>query len=106
MSFITHKILFILQATSAVDSKTDEQVQSTIRKQFVEKGVTVITVAHRLETVLGYDRIAVLGTGKVLEFGSPIALLRKRSGELRKLVDADTRKRQKGEKNTLTRSHA
>eukprot|EP00814_Leptocylindrus_danicus_P020533 CAMPEP_0116010722 /NCGR_PEP_ID=MMETSP0321-20121206/4158_1 /TAXON_ID=163516 /ORGANISM="Leptocylindrus danicus var. danicus, Strain B650" /LENGTH=316 /DNA_ID=CAMNT_0003479851 /DNA_START=1175 /DNA_END=2125 /DNA_ORIENTATION=- len=90
------KILVLDEATSAVDSKTDAQVQSTIRKQFVEKGVTVITVAHRLETVLGYDRIVVLGAGKVLEFGSPSTLLRQKSGELRKLVDADTKKRQKG----------
>lgn len=100
------KILVLDEATSAVDSKTDAQVQSTIRKQFVEKGVTVITVAHRLETVLGYDRIVVLGAGKVLEFGSPSTLLRQKSGELRKLVDADTRKRQKGGKSTLARSPA
>ena len=87
------KILVLDEATSSVDSKTDAQVQATIREQFVENGVTVITVAHRLDTVLGYDKIVVLGAGSVLEYGSPSQLLRERSGELRKLVDADRIKR-------------
>ena len=88
------KILVLDEATSSVDSKTDAQVQATIREQFVEKGVTVITVAHRLDTVLGYDKIVVLGAGRILEYGSPRQLLRNRSGELRKLVEADRIKRQ------------
>jgi ABC-type multidrug transport system fused ATPase/permease subunit len=90
------KILVLDEATSSVDSKTDQEVQDTIRREFVEKGVTVITVAHRLDTVLGYDKIAVLGSGRVLEYGSPRELLRIPGGELQSLVQADRRNKQKG----------
>lgn len=88
------KVLVLDEATSSVDSKTDQTVQATIRKEFVEKGVTVITVAHRLDTVLGYDRIAVLGSGKLLEYGPPTILLQKSDGELRNLVLADRKSKQ------------
>jgi ABC-type multidrug transport system fused ATPase/permease subunit len=54
----------------------------------------VITVAHRLDTVLGYDRIAVLGDGKLLEFGTPKRLLEQPNGELRSLVMADRKRKQ------------
>ena len=86
------------EATSSVDPKTDAQVQDTIRREFVNKGVTVITVAHRLDTVLGYDKIAVLGSGELLEYGSPNELLRKRDGELKRLVNADRLNKKKGAK--------
>jgi ATP-binding cassette subfamily C (CFTR/MRP) protein 1 len=92
------KILVLDEATSSVDSKTDQDVQETIRREFVEKGVTVITVAHRLDTVLGYDKIAVLGAGRMLEYGAPNELLQKTSGELRRLVDADRLSKEKGSK--------
>ena len=92
------KILVMDEATSSVDSNTDQQVQATIRREFVNKGVTVITVAHRLDTVLGYDKIAVLGDGNLLEYGSPSDLLKIRNGELRQLVDADRRNKMKGGK--------
>lgn len=90
------KILVLDEATSSVDSGTDQQVQATIRTQFVDKGVTVITVAHRLDTVLGYDKITVLGDGEVLEFGSPSDLLQNQNGELRRLLDADRLNKKKG----------
>ena len=89
------------EATASVDPKTDAEVQDTIRREFVEKGVSVITVAHRLETVLGYDRIAVLGDGKLLEYGSPKDLLQINNGELRALVDADRQSQQKGAKKSV-----
>ena len=88
------KILVLDEATSSVDSQTDAKVQRIIREHFVGNGVTVITVAHRLDTVLGYDKILVLGAGKVLEHGIPGELLKKMGGELRKLVEADRKKRQ------------
>jgi ATP-binding cassette subfamily C (CFTR/MRP) protein 1 len=92
------KILVLDEATSSVDSGTDQQVQDTIRRQFVDKGVTVITVAHRLDTVLGYDKIAVLGDGKILEYGTPSELLKMPKGELRRLVNADRLNKRKGGK--------
>lgn len=90
------KVLVLDEATSSVDALTDQQVQRTIRREFVEKGVTVITVAHRLDTVLGYDKIAVLGDGKLLEYGAPKSLMLRPGGELRRLVLADRRNKLKG----------
>lgn len=88
------KVLVMDEATSSVDTKTDAQVQETIRREFIEKnGATVITIAHRLNVVLGYDKIVVLDEGEVMEFGSPDDLLKKPQGYLRKLVDADRKKR-------------
>jgi ABC-type multidrug transport system fused ATPase/permease subunit len=92
------KILVMDEATSSIDATTDQQVQATIRKEFVEKGVSVITVAHRLDTVLGYDNIAVLGNGELLEYGKPSDLLKIRDGELKRLVVADRRNKMKGGK--------
>jgi ABC-type multidrug transport system fused ATPase/permease subunit len=97
------KILVLDEATSSVDVQTDQQVQDTIRTEFVDKGVSVITVAHRLDTVLGYDKIAVLGEGKLLEYGSPSDLLEIQNGELRSLVNADQMNKRKGGKE-LTRA--
>ncbi|KAL7562243.1 hypothetical protein ACA910_004050 [Epithemia clementina (nom. ined.)] len=94
------RILVLDEATSSVDSKTDQEVQATIRREFVDKGVTVITVAHRLETVLGYDKIAVLGAGSVLEYGSPKELLQSPNGELYQLVEADKDSKRKGAEGT------
>jgi ABC-type multidrug transport system fused ATPase/permease subunit len=89
------KILVLDEATSSVDPKTDALVQETIRKEFVNKGVTVITVAHRLDTVLGSDKIAVLGDGKLIEYGTPNELLKNKRGHLRRLVDADIRSKKR-----------
>ena len=60
----------------------------------------MITVAHRLDTVLGYDKILVLDAGEMVEFGTPGELLSK-NGYLRNLYDADQRNRQKGSKQKL-----
>jgi ATP-binding cassette subfamily C (CFTR/MRP) protein 1 len=95
------KILVLDEATSSVDPNTDQAVQATIRKEFVEKGVTVVTVAHRLETVLGNDKIAVLGDGNLLEYGAPSELLKNRNGELRRLRDADLQSKQRGSRSAV-----
>jgi ATP-binding cassette subfamily C (CFTR/MRP) protein 1 len=93
------RILVLDEATSSnVNAKTDQEVQETIRREFVDKGVTLITVAHRFDTVVGYDKIAVLGAGWILEYGSPAELLRMQRGELRRLVDADSLSKRKGSK--------
>ncbi|XP_005092588.2 multidrug resistance-associated protein 1 [Aplysia californica] len=66
-------ILILDEATAAVDMETDELIQKTIRTEFSH--CTIITIAHRLHTVLDYDRILVLERGTVLEFDSPDRLL-------------------------------
>ncbi|XP_040061756.2 multidrug resistance-associated protein 1-like [Ixodes scapularis] len=67
------KILVLDEATASVDMKTDLLVQQTLRD--LMSGCTVLTIAHRLDTVLNSDRIVVLDQGRVIEVGSPAALL-------------------------------
>ncbi|XP_075755489.1 multidrug resistance-associated protein 1 isoform X5 [Pelodiscus sinensis] len=67
------QILVLDEATAAVDLETDLQIQSTIRTQFKEW--TVLTIAHRINTILDYDRILVLENGHVAEFDTPEKLI-------------------------------
>ena len=67
------KILVMDEATANVDMETDELIQSTIRTRFRE--CTVLTVAHRLATIMDSDRVLVLGEGRVLEYERPFHLL-------------------------------
>ncbi|KAK7503044.1 hypothetical protein BaRGS_00005670, partial [Batillaria attramentaria] len=67
------KILVLDEATAAVDMETDDVLQQTIRKAFAD--CTVMTIAHRINTVMDYDRILVLDGGKIAEFDSPTVLL-------------------------------
>jgi len=68
------KLLLLDEATAAVDLETDDVVQKTIREQF--SNCTVLTIAHRLNTIMDSDRVMVLDKGKVMEFDSPSALLK------------------------------
>ncbi|XP_050048216.1 multidrug resistance-associated protein 1 [Dermacentor andersoni] len=67
------KVLVLDEATAAVDMETDELIQQTIRREFA--GSTILTIAHRLNTILDYDRILVLEQGRVAEFDTPASLL-------------------------------
>ncbi|ODV71463.1 P-loop containing nucleoside triphosphate hydrolase protein, partial [Cyberlindnera jadinii NRRL Y-1542] len=66
------KILVLDEATSSVDYETDAKIQNTIAKEFSE--CTILCIAHRLNTILNYDRILVLEKGKVEQFDTPWAL--------------------------------
>ncbi|XP_011805679.1 PREDICTED: multidrug resistance-associated protein 1 [Colobus angolensis palliatus] len=70
------KILVLDEATAAVDLETDDLIQSTIRTQF--EGCTVLTIAHRLNTIMDYTRVIVLDKGEVQEYGAPSDLLQQR----------------------------
>ncbi len=61
------------EATANVDMESDEFIQKSIRRDFTNS--TIITIAHRLNTVIDYDRILVLNQGRVEQFGSPHWLL-------------------------------
>ena len=65
------------EATSNVDGETDLLMQRLIREEFREH--TIITVAHRLDTILDSDKIVVLDGGRVVEFGTPEELLERKS---------------------------
>ncbi|KAK3795778.1 hypothetical protein RRG08_031859 [Elysia crispata] len=67
------RILMIDEATANVDPITDELIQQTIRNKF--KVCTVLTIAHRLHTVIDSDRIMVLDAGKIVEMDTPANLL-------------------------------
>lgn len=69
------KVLIMDEATSAVDNNTDNLIQTTIRNEFAK--MTVLTIAHRLNTIIDYDRVAVLDKGKIVEFDSPLGLYKK-----------------------------
>ncbi|XP_062999456.1 multidrug resistance-associated protein 1-like [Elgaria multicarinata webbii] len=70
------KILVLDEATAAVDLETDNLIQSTIRTQFEE--CTVLTIAHRLNTIMDYTRVIVLDKGEIVECGSPAVLIQKK----------------------------
>ncbi len=84
------KILVLDEATAAIDVETDDLIQKTIRREFNE--CTVITIAHRLNTIMDSDRIAVLSAGKVIEYDSPDALMAKEDSALASMAkDANLR---------------
>ena len=72
------KILVLDEATAAVDLETDDLIQATIRKEF--KDSTVLTIAHRLNTIMDYDRVMVLDQGNVAEFDTVHTLLNDENG--------------------------
>jgi ATP-binding cassette subfamily C (CFTR/MRP) protein 1 len=67
------KILILDEATAAVDLDTDDLIQTTIRKEFAD--CTVLTIAHRLNTIMDSNRVIVLSHGDIVEFDSPSNLL-------------------------------
>ncbi len=71
------RILVLDEATAAVDVETDEIIQKTIREQFSQS--TIITIAHRLNTIIDYNKIVVLSAGEIKEFDSPENLLKDKS---------------------------
>jgi len=70
-------ILVLDEATAAVDVETDALLQTTLRSSIFENR-TIITIAHRINTILDSDRIIVLQQGKVAEFDTPDELIKRR----------------------------
>jgi len=77
-------ILVLDEATAAVDMETDKLIQRTIRERFKDK--TVVTIAHRINTIIDYDRVLVLDLGNIVEFDTPQNLLAKPNSALSALV--------------------
>jgi ABC-type multidrug transport system fused ATPase/permease subunit len=78
------RIILIDEASSNVDERSERLIRDVMREQFAS--CTVIAVAHRLGAVVDFDRVAVMGGGRLLEWDSPRALL-KRDSEFKRLWD-------------------
>ncbi|KAG9012419.1 hypothetical protein FRB94_006034 [Tulasnella sp. JGI-2019a] len=81
------KVYILDEATASVDYKTDSAIQEVIASEFND--ITLIIIAHRLQTIMSSDKILVLDAGKVVEFDSPAALLKK-DGMFKALVDGSS----------------
>lgn len=80
------KILILDEATASVDPETDQLIQNTIRNVF--KNCTIITVAHRLSSIIDNDRVVVLENGKIAEIGPPKDLLKDSSSLFSQMLNA------------------
>ena len=81
-----NRIIIMDEATANVDHKTDQLIQRTVRTKF--KHCTVITIAHRLNTIIDYDRVLVLENGRVVEFDKPAKLLQNAGGQFSRLYNS------------------
>ncbi|KAJ3572547.1 hypothetical protein NP233_g3005 [Leucocoprinus birnbaumii] len=79
------KIVILDEATASVDLETDKKIQRSIAIEFREN--TLICIAHRLRTILSYDRILVLDAGRVAEFDTPKNLFNREDGNFRNLCE-------------------
>jgi ABC-type multidrug transport system fused ATPase/permease subunit len=69
------QVLVVDEGTSAVDPTTDELIQNVLRSEAMSRGTTVLAIAHRLQTIIDFDRILVLGAGTILEYDTPAKLM-------------------------------
>ncbi|KAI0827335.1 multidrug resistance-associated ABC transporter [Trametes gibbosa] len=76
-------IIILDEATSSIDFATDAKIQATIREEFGNS--LLLTVAHRLRTVIDYDRLIVLDKGELAEFDTPLNLIQKEDGIFRSM---------------------
>jgi ABC-type multidrug transport system fused ATPase/permease subunit len=72
------------EATASIDYATDTKIQETLREL---NDSTIITIAHRLQTIIDYDRVLVLDRGEVAEFDHPWVLINKENGNFRSLCN-------------------
>ncbi|KAJ2705530.1 Transporter of the ATP-binding cassette (ABC) [Coemansia sp. IMI 203386] len=67
------KVIILDEATASVDFDTDARIQTTIRNEFADS--TLLCIAHRLRTIVDYDKVLVLDQGKIVEYDTPYNLL-------------------------------
>ena len=79
-------LLLLDEYNSAVDSDADRMMKEVVRREFAHH--TVICVAHRLDGVMDFDRVAVMDGGRLVEMGPPDELLKRPGGRFKALVDA------------------
>ncbi len=78
------KVLIMDEATASIDYATDAKIQDTLREL---KNNTIITIAHRLQTIIDYDKVLVLEKGKVIEFDDPWELIKQEEGSFRAMCE-------------------
>lgn len=71
------KVILLDEATASIDYKSDAMIQNTIREEFGNS--TILTIAHRLRSIIDYDRILVMDAGKVVEYDDPYVLIADKS---------------------------
>ncbi|KAI0357684.1 multidrug resistance-associated ABC transporter [Trametes cingulata] len=76
-------VVILDEATSSIDFETDAKIQAVIREEFADS--LLVTVAHRLRTIIDYDRLIVLDQGKLAEFDTPMKLMQKEDGIFRNM---------------------
>ncbi|XP_012257506.2 ATP-binding cassette sub-family C member 4-like isoform X1 [Athalia rosae] len=79
-----NRVLVLDEATANVDRNTDALIQNTIRRKFAD--CTVLTIAHRLNTIMDSDRVLVMSGGKIMEFGHPYLLLKNHGSYFHEMV--------------------
>ncbi|OWZ06925.1 Multidrug resistance protein ABC transporter [Phytophthora megakarya] len=82
------KVIVMDEATANVDQESDKLIQQTMKESFGGGESTVLCIAHRIETIMDSDKILVLDAGKVVEYDSPSALLERKSGIFKALVES------------------
>ncbi|CAE6433200.1 unnamed protein product [Rhizoctonia solani] len=80
------KVLFCDEATASVDYVTDELISQTIRKEFADS--TIVTIAHRLRTIIDYDKVLIMDQGHIAEYDEPGVLLADASSKFYALCKA------------------
>ncbi|MCJ1469079.1 hypothetical protein MMC07_007712 [Pseudocyphellaria aurata] len=78
------RVLLMDEATASIDYATDGKIQETLREV---KESTIITIAHRLQTIIDYDKVLVLDKGQVVEYDSPWELISKENGIFRGMCE-------------------
>lgn len=78
------RVLLMDEATASIDYATDGKIQGTLREL---KESTIITIAHRLQTIIDYDKVLVLDQGEVIEYDSPWELIKKEGGSFRAMCE-------------------
>lgn len=79
------KILMLDEATASIDYESDAKLQKTIRDEFSSS--TIITIAHRLKTIIDYDRILVLDAGQIKQYDHPYKLITQNDSQFRSMCE-------------------
>ena len=79
------KVILMDEATASIDLETDMKIQKTIREEFSES--TVITIAHRIHTIIDSDKVMVMEMGRLKEFDKPSVLLSDKNSMFSQLVE-------------------